>query len=68
MQRAEFLEDAPEFWRRREAHGSIRIQEEEAPSFAADLHHSIIVSQMLMDGRLALSNGWRDQGGFFTID
>jgi len=41
---ADFFQDAPELWRRREAHGSIRIQEGEPPSPAAILHHSIIVS------------------------
>jgi hypothetical protein len=29
----DFLQDAPELWRRREAHGSLRIQEGEPPSF-----------------------------------
>jgi hypothetical protein len=41
---ADFLQETPELRRRREAHGSIRIQEGEPPSFAADLHHSIVVS------------------------
>src|SRR5271155_1568617 len=30
---ADFLEEAPELWRRCEPHGSIRIQEGEPPSF-----------------------------------
>jgi hypothetical protein len=30
-QRADFLQNALELWRRREAHGSIRIQEGESP-------------------------------------
>jgi hypothetical protein len=43
-QRVRASPNAPELWRRRGAQGSIRIQEGEPTSFAADLHHWIIVS------------------------
>ena len=51
---AAFLEDAAELWRRREANGSIRIQEGEPPSFGAI--QSFLIRPVTPATRIALSS------------